>query len=132
MLLDEYQREVAEQTIRVNEQDRFEDIALPNYSTPDIVHIDIITLDSTACAPCQYMLEAAKEAAHSFEENVIVTEHKIKTREGLGVMTKLGIRNIPTICIDGHARFVSFLPDQKALIEALQVRVDQKKAMIQS
>jgi MtaA/CmuA family methyltransferase len=130
MLLDSYQRDVAEHTIKIGEVDSFEDITLPDYNHEENVYVDIITLDSTSCAPCQYMLEAAHQAVDALGENVIVTEHKIKTRQGLGVMTKLGIRNIPTICIDGHARFVSMLPDQNILIDTIRTRVNQKKAMM--
>jgi uroporphyrinogen decarboxylase len=129
MLLDEYQREIAERTISLQQQDLFEEIALPDYNKEPAVHVDIITLDSTSCAPCQYMLEAARQAAARLDSPVVITEHKIKTREGLGVMTKLGVRNIPTICIDGHARFVSILPDQNVLFEAIQTRAVQKKEM---
>ena len=130
MLLDEYQREVAERTLKAGEQDKFEDILLPDYQNDANVYVDIITLDSTSCAPCQYMLEAAEQAVKALGEQVIVREHKIKKREGLGVMMKLGIRNIPTICIDGHARFISILPDQNVLTDAIKARAEQKKNLL--
>ena len=130
MLLDNYQREVAERTLKAGEQDKFEDIHLPDYQNDKNVYVDIITLDSTSCAPCQYMLEAAEQAVQAIGEHVIVREHKIKTRQGLGVMMKLGIRNIPTICIDGHARFISMLPDQNVLSDAILARAEQKKNLL--
>ncbi|MBI2298235.1 MAG: uroporphyrinogen decarboxylase family protein, partial [Armatimonadetes bacterium] len=34
------------------------EVELPDYAQRDTVYVDIFTLDSAACAPCQYMVEA--------------------------------------------------------------------------
>ena len=38
-----------------------------DYGQADKVIVDIITLDSEACAPCQYMVEAVKTDRPEFE-----------------------------------------------------------------
>ncbi|MEW6236391.1 MAG: uroporphyrinogen decarboxylase family protein [Candidatus Omnitrophota bacterium] len=127
MIHDEYKRETARLTLRAGSQDLYDDVVPPDYAREKGVRVEIITLDSTSCAPCQYMLEAAHQAAEIIGQGVTVQEYKIKTREGLGMMVKLGVRNIPTICIDGEPRFVSLLPDRNALVAAIRERLEQKE-----
>ena len=57
---------------------------------------------------------------------VYINEHKIKVREGIGMMVKLGVKNLPTICIDGEVAFASIIPDQKSLVSAIEERVAAK------
>lgn len=126
MVHDEYQRNVA----RVAKQgavESFEDVKLPDYSNEDRVIVDVVTLDSASCAPCQYMVNAVERAAEKFGDKVVINEHKITTRSGLGAMAKLGVGQIPTICIDGEVKFPSIIPDITTLIEALEQKVSSKK-----
>lgn len=95
------------------------------YDGEDVV-VEVVTLDSGACAPCQYMVNAARKAAEGFGGRVTVVEHKVKNHEGIGAMKRLGVANIPTICIDGQVRYVSLIPDQPALVGALQSALDAK------
>ena len=87
------------------------------------VVIDIITLDSASCAPCQYMVEAVKKASVIFDEKVVINEHKIKDIDGIRMMMALGVQNLPTTCINGHITFISHIPPkseiEKAIREAL-------------
>jgi len=115
MALDLYKREVARTTLHAREAEDFSDISLPDYAAEKKVILDVITLDSATCAPCQYMVDAAEKAAAALEGPVEVREHKIKGREGIGIMVRLGLEHIPTICIDGTAAFVSIIPDQTTL-----------------
>jgi uroporphyrinogen decarboxylase len=127
MVHDPYQRQVAKETIKAKAADTFDDIKLPDYPAERRVLVDVITLDSTACAPCQYMLDATQKAAAPFKDKVVVREHKIKTRAGIGMMTKLGVQNIPAICIDGDVAFISLIPDYATLTDAVDRKVKEKK-----
>lgn len=120
MIHDPYAREAARATLSHQLEDDFADVQLPDYATANGVVLDVITLDSTSCAPCQYMMEAVRRAAEASGCRCFVNEHKIKVREGLGVMKKLGVRNLPTICVDGEVRFASIIPDPNQLISAIR------------
>lgn len=105
---------------------------MSEYGSSDKVIVDIITLDSEACAPCQYMVEAVRKVAPEFEGIVEWREHKIKQRESLVFMSSLMVRNVPTICIDGEITFVSRIPARDELIVAIQKRINAKmRLMIQ-
>jgi uroporphyrinogen decarboxylase len=101
-------------------------IQLEDYGSNPYVTIEVGTLDSTSCAPCQYMYEASLKAAAPFGNRVKVIEHKISTREGLGYMMKLGISSIPSICIDGEVVFKSVIPDQQTFKKTLEDKLQQK------
>lgn len=119
MVHDEYQRGIAK-ALTAKKADAFADIILPDYKSAKTVLIDVITLDSASCAPCQYMMEAVQKAAEAADIVCYVQEHKIKLRRGIGMMVKLGVKNLPTICINGEIKFASLIPDQRTLIAAIK------------
>jgi uroporphyrinogen decarboxylase len=99
---------------------------MKDYGQSDKVIVDIITLDSESCAPCQYMVEAVKKIAPHFDGIVQWREHTIKQMEGVTFMASLMVKNIPTICIDGKISFVSQIPPKNELIAAIQKRINEK------
>jgi uroporphyrinogen decarboxylase len=72
------------------------------------------------------MMEAVHRAAKLLSKPVVVKEHRIATREGLSLMSRLGVKNIPTICLDGEVTFVSIIPDQNTLVAAIEARIAAK------
>lgn len=102
------------------------DVELPDYTDKTKVTIDVITLDSESCAPCQYMMNAVKAATEGFGDKVIYTEHKVKNKEAVITMVKLGVTNIPTICIDGVIKHVSIIPAVEVLAEEIRETLKYK------
>jgi MtaA/CmuA family methyltransferase len=99
---------------------------MKDYGQAEKVIVDIITLDSESCAPCQYMVEAVKRVAPHFEGVVEWREHAIKKMEAVSFMSSLMVKNIPTICIDGKIAFVSKIPPERELVLAIQRRINEK------
>jgi uroporphyrinogen decarboxylase len=124
LIHDPYQQDV----IRAleHEQEGVEMLNMRDYGKAEKVIVDIITLDSESCAPCQYMVEAVRRIAPQFEGIVEWREHPIKKIEGISFMSSLMVKNIPTICIDGKISFVSKIPPKNQLIEAIQQRINEK------
>lgn len=91
------------------------DYILPDYASEKQVIVDCITLDSVSCAACQYTMEAVLSAAATLGDKIKVIEHKIKEKEGVACMMKLGATNVPTIIVDGVIKYVSILPDNAEL-----------------
>ncbi|MFA5329108.1 MAG: uroporphyrinogen decarboxylase family protein [Prolixibacteraceae bacterium] len=107
-------------------ENKLDILNMKDYGQSDKVIVDIVTLDSESCAPCQYMVEAVKCVAPHFEGVVEWREHPIKKMEAVSFMSSLMVKNIPTICIDGKIVFVSQIPPQNLLIEAIQKRINEK------
>ena len=98
----------------------------PDYAAKDTVTLDVITLDSESCAPCQYMMAAVREATKKFGDKVEYVEHKIKDKESVACMTTLGVGNIPTICIDGVTEYVSIIPPKEELEKLIESYIEKK------
>lgn len=124
LLSDPYRQDVVR--VARQEMDESDWLDLREYGQRDKIVVDIITLDSEACAPCHYMVDAVKRVAPEFEGIVEWREHKIKYRESLVFMTSLMVRNVPAICIDGKITFVSRIPPRDELIAAIQQRINEK------
>ena len=121
---DSYQQDVVRALEK--KESALEVLNMKDYGQSDKVIVDIITLDSESCAPCQYMVEAVKRVAPQFEGVVEWREHAIKKMEAVTFMSSLMVKNIPTICIDGKIVFVSKIPPKGDLIAAIQKRINEK------
>ena len=121
---DPYEREIVRAMTRQNGGLKL--LNMKDYGQSDKVIVDIITLDSESCAPCQYMVEAVKKISPHFEGIVEWREHTIKQMSGITFMASLMVKNIPTICIDGKITFVSQIPPKSELIAAIQKRINEK------
>jgi len=108
------------------EQSKLDLLNMKDYGQTNRVIVDVITLDSESCAPCQYMVEAVKKVTPHFEGIVEWREHAIKKLEAVTFMSSLMVKNIPTICIDGKIAFVSQIPPKQELIAAIQKRINEK------
>ncbi len=93
---------------------------LSSHWSNDKVVIDVITLDSSSCAPCQYMYDAIVRASEPYADKVIYKEYRIKDKEGVQMMATLGVRAIPTIVIDGNVEFASQIPP----LQDIQARIE--------
>lgn len=99
---------------------------LTGHWSKDKVIVDIITLDSSSCAPCQYMVNAVSRAAEPFGDKVIFREYRIKEKEGVQMMASLGVKNLPTIVIDGNIEFISQIPPVNKISEKLNDYINSK------
>ncbi|MFW5769726.1 MAG: uroporphyrinogen decarboxylase family protein [Spirochaetota bacterium] len=125
MVKDEYKRQVAMELVGTEEV-ATSDLDLSEYGGTGKIKVDIITLDSEACAPCQYMVESVQEIAPEFEGVVEWVEHKIKTKEAIELMTALNVEKVPTICIDGQVAFISQIPKREDLFNAIYRRMIER------
>ncbi len=103
--------------------DNLPEIELPDYANLDHVLIEVVTIDSKTCAACGYMVAAANDAAAPFGDSVKVVERSIMYPETLAFITKIGLKNLPTILINGDIRHISLIPTVETLkqeIEAAQ------------
>ncbi len=72
--------------------DIFEDVKIE----PGKVFIEIVTLDSEGCAPCQYMCEAVKNVAPIYGDKLSWRESLIKSAAGIKRTMSLGVSTLPT------------------------------------
>lgn len=103
------------------------DVQLPDYAHLPRPLMEVYTLDSASCAACGYMVSAAQRAAEELAGQVDWVEYKFTTLENIARMQKLGVKNLPSIYINGELKFSSIIPGNKELMEAIRaVEVDNK------
>jgi MtaA/CmuA family methyltransferase len=102
------------------------DIEIPDYKNEKQVIVDIVTLDSTACAACQYMVEAIKVACEEFGDKVKWIERSVKEKEAVVFMLKSKVSNVPTTLIDGEIKYISIIPDINKVKEDIKSAIEAK------
>lgn len=109
----------SEQQFKEEDEQVFEDVEVK----PGEVFIEIVTLDSEGCPPCQYMCEAVKRVLPKYEGRMIWRESLIKTRAGIKRMAQLGVKNLPAILINNEVVFDNIVPSEGELVEAIEQRI---------
>ncbi len=96
------------------------EVEMPDYANLDHALIEVLTIDSATCAACGYMKEAADDMVAEFGDKVEIIERKITKVENIVRLGKLGVANLPTICINGEVKFISVIPNREELKVAVQ------------
>jgi uroporphyrinogen decarboxylase len=97
-----------------------EKVALPDYTHLKKPLVEVFTLDSSTCPACGYMLLAAKRAVNELNGQVELVEYKITQAENIARMQKLGVRNLPSILVNGQLKFSSIIPGNRELMEEIR------------
>ena len=95
-------------------------VKLPDYENLERPLIEVYTVDSATCAACGYMAMAAMEMKDIFGDKIDVVEYKITQPENVVRVSNLGLKNLPTLLINGEPKFVSIIPNRKELIDAIE------------
>ena len=100
----------------------------------DKINIDVVTLDSVQCAACGYMMESIAALPDDVQEMITYTEWSIKNKDGIGKFMELGVKVLPTICIERDIVFPSIIPQYEELIDEMAKRTpnDAMKKRIES
>lgn len=98
------------------------EVVLPDYANLPRPLIEAFTLDSASCAACTYMWAAAQDAKEHFGDKIDIVEYKYTERENIARCKKVGVKNLPSMYINGELKYSSLIPEKDelyAVIEAL-------------
>ena len=90
---------------------------------PGRVFIEIVTLDSEGCAPCQYMCEAVRSVEKHYGKRLLWRETLIKSLAGIRRTQKLGVSTLPTLLINNEIVFDNLVPTREELIREIDRRL---------
>lgn len=96
------------------------DVELPDYPHLKKPLVEVFTLDSATCAACTYMLGAAKVAKEHFGDQIDMVEYKFTEKENIARCIKMGVKNLPSIYINGELKFASIIPSREELQTAIE------------
>lgn len=94
-------------------------VDLPDYANLKKPLVEVFTLDSATCAACTYMMGAANEAKESFGSKMDLVEYKYTVKENIARCKKMGVKNLPSIYINGTLQFSSIVPGREELAAAI-------------
>ena len=103
----------------VAEDDGIE-VEIPDYEHLEKPFVEVFTLDSATCAACTYMLGAAVEAKTAFGDAIDMVEYKFTEKENIARCKKMGVKNLPSIYINGQLKFSSIVPSKEELDAAIR------------
>jgi uroporphyrinogen decarboxylase len=95
-------------------------VELPNYADLDTALVEVFTLDSDTCAACGYMKDAAQRAAQELGGGVTLVEYKFTERENVARVVKMGVKNLPSIYINGELTYSSIIPSNRELVDQIK------------
>jgi len=95
------------------------EVEIPDYDSLKKPLIEVYTLDSASCAACTYMLGAAMDAKDHFGDKIDVVEYKMLDKKTVPMMMKMGIKNLPTMVVQGKIEYISLIPPKAELLEKI-------------
>jgi uroporphyrinogen decarboxylase len=91
-------------------------VELPDYEHLSRPLVEVFTLDSSACAACSYMVVAAQRAVHEIGTPIDIVEYKFTEPINVARCRKLGVKNLPSIYINGQLKYSSIIPSNDELV----------------
>lgn len=96
------------------------DVQIPDYNNLEKPLVEVFTLDSETCAACTYMLASAVDVKNEvFGDKIDVVEYKYTRKEDIARTRKMGIKNLPTMCINGEVKWISLIPNRQELVDEI-------------
>jgi len=96
------------------------DVEIPDYANADKVIVELFLLDPDQCAACTYMLAAVEDVYDKISDVAEYRVYKYCVKEDIPRFVKMGLKNLPTICINGEQRFISIIPSSDELVETIR------------
>ncbi len=91
------------------------EVDLPDYENLVKPLVEVFTLDSLTCAACTYMMGAANVAKDTYGDEIDVVEYKFTEKENIARCMKMGVKNLPSIYVNGELKFSSIIPSKEEL-----------------
>ena len=111
-----------------NYESSFDDIEveIPDYANEEKVIVELFLLDPEQCAACTYMKASATDAYEEMKDIAEIREYKYFIKEDIARTRKMGVKNLPTMSIDGEQKFISIIPSREELLEAVRTAAAAK------
>lgn len=96
------------------------DVELPDYANLDKVLVELFLLDPEQCAACTYMLNSVVDAYDDFKEIAEYRVYKYTVKADIARTRKMGVKNLPTMTINGEQKWISIIPSKDQLLADIQ------------
>ncbi|MGL4484869.1 MAG: hypothetical protein ACRCUS_07955, partial [Anaerovoracaceae bacterium] len=105
------------------------EVDIPDYKNEDKVIVELFLLDPDQCAACTYMLNSVADAFADVSELEGIAEYRVYKyfiKEDIARTAKMGLTNLPTMCVDGDIKWVSIIPDRDEFVATVKEYAGKK------
>ena len=92
----------------------------PDYVNRDKVLIELFTLDPEQCAACTYMVAAVVDNFEAIQDMAEYVIYQYNRKEDIARTKKMGVANLPTMCISGEQKYISIIPSKEELVASVK------------
>ena len=103
------------------------DVEIPDYANEKKVIIELFLLDPDQCAACGYMLNSVVDAFEEIKDIAEYRVYKYFIKEDIARTAKMGLTNLPSMCVDGDIKWVSIIPDREEFVNTIKEYANAKK-----
>ncbi|MCG8483579.1 MAG: uroporphyrinogen decarboxylase family protein [Clostridia bacterium] len=96
------------------------DIEIPDYGSLEKPLVEVFTLDSATCAACTYMMNSANDMKEHFGDKIDIVEYKWTIKENIARVKKMGVKNLPSIYINGQLKYSSIIPSRDEFVKEIK------------
>ena len=95
-------------------------VIIPDYPNLEKPFVEVFTLDSEICAACTYMWNTAKRVVGEMDGAADIIEYPFNKKENVARVLKMGIKNLPSIVINGELKYSSIIPSPEELRKEIE------------
>lgn len=96
------------------------EVEIPDYENLDKVLVELFTLDPDQCAACTYMVRSVMDIYDEIKDKADYIVYRYNIKEDIARTQKMGLSNLPTMCINGKPKFISLIPGKEELLKAIE------------
>ncbi|WP_206457990.1 uroporphyrinogen decarboxylase family protein [Anaerovorax sp. IOR16] len=96
------------------------DIEIPDYANSEKVIIELFLIDPDQCAACTYMQNSVLDAYDEIKDIAEYRIYKYFIKEDIARTRKMGIKNLPSMCINGDLKWISIIPSREELVNTVR------------
>ncbi len=96
------------------------EVELPDYENLKKPLVEVMTLDSATCAACTYMMAAADRLKATLGDEIDMVEYKFTKKENIARCIKMGVKNLPSVYVNGKLKLSSIIPSDEEFIKIIE------------
>jgi uroporphyrinogen decarboxylase len=100
-------------------EDDVDYIEIPDYANLDKVLIELFTIDPEQCAACTYMVNSVVDIYDEIKDIADYKVYQYNRKDDIARTKKMGLKNLPSMVINGEPKYISIIPSKEELIAAI-------------
>jgi uroporphyrinogen decarboxylase len=102
------------------------DVEIPDYKNSDKVIVELFLIDPDQCAACTYMQNSVFDAFDEVKDLAEYRVYKYIIKEDIARTKKMGIINLPSICVNGDIKWISIIPGREEFVNVVKTYAKEK------